>query len=105
MKKIWLKCFVNLWYNYELWKISDIKFNWSLFWSSKNLGVNISLIGETITKIITGVNKLTSFSIQYIPFELNIFNNLKNALMNSKITNLGLSYTKIPENNLSNLHI
>jgi Ran GTPase-activating protein (RanGAP) involved in mRNA processing and transport len=63
-----------------------------------NSSDNISLIGETIPKIITRVNKLTSFSIQYIPIELNIFNNLKNALMNSKITNLGLSYTKIPEN-------
>ena len=66
-----------------------------------NPGDNISLIGEIIPKIITGLNKLTSFSIQYIPIELNIFNNLKNALMNSKITNLGLSYTKIPENKFS----
>ena len=63
-----------------------------------NSSDNISLIGETIPKIITRVNKLTSFSIQYIPIELNIFNDLKNALMNSKIANLGLSYTKIPEN-------
>ena len=63
-----------------------------------NPGDNISLIGEIMPKIITGLNKLTSFSIQYIPIEVNIFNNLKNALMNSKITNLGLSYTKIPEN-------
>ena len=68
------------------------------FAPQNNPGDNISLIGETIPKIITGLNKLTSFSIQYIPIEVNIFNNLKNALMNSKITNLGLSYTKIPEN-------
>ena len=78
-------------------KLESLNLIGPYFDAQNNPGDNISLIGETIPKIITGLNKLTSFSIQYIPIELNIFNNLKNALMNSKITNLGLSYTKIPE--------
>ncbi len=65
--------------------------------AEENSQNNISIVGETIPKIINSLKKLTSFSIQNIPLEGNVINSLRDALMYSNISSLGLSYTKIPQ--------
>ena len=62
-----------------------------------NQGNNISIIGETLPIILNKITNLSSFSINHIPIEGNGINNLKASLINSKISNLGLCYTKIPQ--------
>ena len=60
---------------------------------------NISLLGALVPKIINKIKTLTSFSIYNIPIEQNVIRNLKDCLMLSNITSLGLNYTQIPQNN------
>ena len=82
-------------------KLSSLKligsFNENLE-ENNNTNSNISLLSDVLPIIIKNLKKLTSFSISHIPIEKNIIDNLKDNLIYSNITSLGLSYIKIPEN-------
>ena len=64
----------------------------------KNLDNNNNNVSIIIPKIIKKLKKLTSFSISHLQIDNNIIDTLKDNLISSNITSLGLNYTKIPEN-------